>query len=176
MSYTVVGLFPDHQAAERASERLATSGFPKEDYSVSRYTSRGEYQGTEDYEEDERTSGFWGWLFGDNDADRKHYSNAASKSNVVTVYTDDVDRAEKARDIMNDNGAIDVSDFNKARYNSEEYVAPDNNKLTETERARIINKARNDLYFIDSERTYSPRHASGMTDEMDSLGNKDGLS
>lgn len=171
MSYTVVGLFPTNEMADAASNKLDSAGFEKEDYRVSRYETKGEYDADYDYEEDEKTSGFWNWLFGDNDKDRKNYSYAGTKSNVVTVYTDDLDRAEKARDIMNDQGAINVSDFAKDRYITEEFASPDNN-LTESERARIINKAKNDIYFTEK-RTYNVRNReTGMANDMDSLGSE----
>lgn len=171
MSYTVVGLFPTNEMADDASNRLDSAGFEKEDYKVSRYETNGEYDADYDYDEDEKTTGFWNSLFGDNDADKKRYSYAGTKSNVVTVYTDDIDRAEKARDIMNDHGAINVSDFTKERYSTEEFASPDNN-LTESERARIINKAKNDVFFNET-RTYNLRNrGTGMVNDMDSMGSE----
>lgn len=173
MSYTVVGMFPDNEMANTASNKLDNAGFEKEDYTVSKFNRVGDYNQNVgyDYEEDEKTTGFWGWLFGDDEVERKKYSYAGTKSNLVTVYTNDLDRAEKARDIMNDNGALDVNDFTKDYYNTEEFASPDNN-LTESERARIINKAKNDLYFTNDDRTYSVR-SRGMTNDMDSMGTRD---
>ena len=72
---------------------------------------------------------------------------------------------------MNDQGAININDFTKNRYNNEEFVSPINN-LTADERARIINKAKNDLYFTEDTRTYSLTNR-GMTSDMDSMGNRD---
>ena len=178
MSYTVVGLFPNNEMADTASNKLDNSGFAKSDYSVSKYQHSGEYNADADtnyeYEEDEKTSGFWSWLFGEDDSDRKRYSYAGTKSNVVTVYTDDLDRAEKAREIMNDNGAINVNDFSKGyvennNASDEEFIAPSSNELNRDERARIINKAKNDLYLNPSDRNYTWRQR-GMKDEMDSQG------
>ncbi|AYO57655.1 hypothetical protein CO230_05675 [Chryseobacterium sp. 6424] len=173
MSYTVVGMFPTTEEADRASAKLDSAGFGKQDYQISRYSTTGEYTEGSEYDEDEKTSGFWDWLFGDNDNDRKKYSYAGTKSNIITVYTNTADRAEKARDIMNDAGAINVNDFTRDRYAGEEYVSPDNN-LTEDERARIITKAKNDLYLTSENRTYNYRNR-GMMNDMDSAGNKDDL-
>lgn len=174
MSYTVVGMFPDNEMADHASNKLDNAGFEKEDYTVSKYRTSGDYDTNNayDYEEDEKTTGFWDWLFGDNEAEKKRYSYAGTKSNLVTVYTNDLDRAEKARDIMNDNGAINVNDFTQDRYNNEEFIAPESNDLTASERARIINKAKNDLYFSNEDRTYNLRNR-GMTSDMDSMGTRD---
>ena len=55
---------------------------------------------------------------------------------------------------MNDQGAININDFTKNRYNNEEFVSPINN-LTADERARHIKKAKNDLYFTEVTTTYS---------------------
>lgn len=171
MSYTVVGMFPTNEAAEKASSKLASAGFGKEDYQISRYSTTGEYTEGSEFDEDENTSGFWNWLFGDNDNDRKKYSYAGSKSNIVTVYTNTSDRAEKARDIMNDEGALNVNDVTRDRYMGEEFASPDNN-LTEDERARIIAKAKNNLYMVGENRSYNFR-GRGMSTDMDSMGNAD---
>ena len=173
MSYTIVGMFPTTEAADKASHKLDNAGFEKEDYKVSRYSTTGDYDPEfgYDYEEDEKTTGFWDWLFGDDDSSKNKYSYAATKSNLVTVYTDDADRAERAREILNEEGALDVNDFTKDRYTTEEFSSPYNN-LTSDERARIINKAKNNLYLTDDYRTYNLRNR-GMTNEMDSLGSRD---
>ncbi|MCP2038127.1 hypothetical protein [Chryseobacterium sp. HSC-36S06] len=171
MPYTIVGMFPTNEAADQASDRLDNAGFEKEDYKVSRYSTTGNYDPEfgYDYEEDEKTSGFWNWLFSDDDTTKNKYSYAATKSNLVTVYTDDAERAEKARDIMNEQGALDVNDFTKDRYSGESDSA---NHLSSDERARIINKAKNNLYMTDDNRNYSFRNR-GMSNDMDSLGSRD---
>ena len=173
MSYTIVGMFPTSEAADKASNKLDNAGFDKEDYKVSRYSTTGNYnqEAGYDYDEDEKTSGFWNWLFGEDDSSRKKYSYAATKSNLVTVYTDDAERAEKAREILNEEGALDVNDFTKDRYTTEELSSPDNN-LTSDEHARIIAKAKNNLYLTDDNRMYSLRDR-GMSSDMDSLGSQD---
>lgn len=174
MAYTIVGMFPSNEDAARASEKLDNNGFSKEDYNVSSYRRNEEIDNdlNYDYEEDEKTTGFWDWLFGDNDDDRKRYSYAGTKSNIVTVYTADTDRAEEARDIMNDMGAINVNDFTKEYYpQAEEFVNDTNDPhLTPETRARIIAKARSGAY-LDSDRSYNFRQREGMSDRMDSGGN-----
>ncbi len=170
MSYTVVGMFPTNEEADKASAKLDNAGFGKQDYQISRYTTTGEYTEGSEYDEDENTSGFWNWLFGDDENERKKYSYAGTRSNILTVYTNTADRAEKARDIMNENGALNVNDFTRDRYSGEEFVSPDNN-LTSDERARIIAKAKNNLYMTTDNRTYNFRNR-GMTSDMDSAGNE----
>ena len=167
MSYTIVGMFPTNEEADKASNKLDNAGFAKEDYRVSRYSTSGDYEADEeyDYEEDEKTTGFWNWLFGDDEAEKQKYSYAGTKSNLVTVYTDDLNRAEEAREIMDNQGAINVTDFTEGRFTKE-------NELNSQERARIINKAKNDLYFTEDTRTYN-LSSRGMTSDMDSMGNRD---
>lgn len=171
MSYTVVGMFPTNEEADKASAKLDSAGFGKQDYQISRYSTTGEYTEGSEYDEDEKTSGFWNWLFGDDENEKKKYSYAGTKSNILTVYTNTADRAEKARDIMNENGALNVNDFTRDRYSGEEFVSPDNN-LTSEERARIIAKAKNNLYLTTDNRTYSFRNR-GMSSDMDSVGSED---
>lgn len=173
MAYTVIGMFPNFEDAEKASNKLDNNGFEKEDYSVSRYSRSEEVERDidYDYDEDENTTGFWSWLFGEDEDRRKRYSYAGTRSNMVTVYTDDMDRAEKARDIMNDMGAINVNDFTKEYYpEAGEFTTSNNNTIDASERARIINKARNNAYMTGSDRTYGVRRRTGIQDTMDSTG------
>ncbi|QOW09973.1 hypothetical protein Q73A0000_06160 [Kaistella flava (ex Peng et al. 2021)] len=171
MSYTIVGMFPNHEDADKVADQLDNAGFPKEDYIVSRYSTTGLDDKTSSnyqFKEDEKTSGFWQWLFGDSEDEKKKYSYAATKSNIVTVYTDDIDRAEKAKEIMNDQGAININEFTKDRY-PEPTVK--HNDLSEAQYARIISKAKNNLYFTDSTRFYDTA-SDGMESDMDSEGHR----
>lgn len=124
MNYTVVGLFRTAEEAQRASERLDDAGFEKENVDYSPYRYEGDYEGEDfDYDEDERSGSFWDRLFGADEPVRRTYSAAGARSNVVTVYTDDEGRAERARDIMDENGAISVDDHIPTGYNEAGYAA-----------------------------------------------------
>lgn len=79
-----------------------------------------------------------------------------------------MDRAEKAREIMNDEGAINVNEFTKERYPD---TTAKSNELSEKERARIISKAKNNLYFTDGDRFYDTA-SDGMESDMDSEGSR----
>ncbi|KIA90729.1 hypothetical protein [Kaistella jeonii] len=173
MAYTIVGMFPTTEDADEASNKLDSAGFEKEDNKVSRYSTTGNYDKTSSnyhYKEDEKTSGFWNWLFGDDDDEKNKYSYAGTKSNLVTVYADDMDRAEKARDIMNDEGAINVNEFTKERYPHAETTAK-HDDLSEAQRARIISKAKNNLYLTDDTRFYDAT-SDGMESDMDPDGSR----
>lgn len=166
MAYTIIGMFPTTEAADKASDTLESAGFAQEDYHVSKYAISGTYDPGKnyDFDDDEKTHNFWTWLFGEDEDNKKKYSYAGTKSNLVTVYTDELDRAEKAKHIMNDAGAINVNDFTKDRYS--------HHTLDAEEKARIINKAKNDLYFINTDRSYTLR-SPGMESTMDDQGSAD---
>lgn len=173
MAYTVVGMFPTNNDADNAADQLDRSGFAKEDYSVSKYSTTGVYDKNSSnyhFEEDEKTGGFWNWLFGEDEQEKNKYSYAGTKSNLVTVYADDLDRAEKARDIMNDQGAINVNEFTKDRYKTDENTTKSTD-ISEQQRARIISKAKNNLYFTEEQRFYNVKD-EGMENDMDSQGNE----
>lgn len=171
MSYTIVGMFPNNEDLDKVSEQLKNACFPKEDYTVSHYSTTGfdgKNSGDSKLEEHEKTSGFWNWLFGDNEDDKNKYSYASTKSNIVTVYTDDIDRAERAKEIMNNEGAINVNEFTKDRYPE---PAVKHNELSEAQYARIISKAKNNLYFTDANR-FVDTASDGMESDMDSEGHR----
>lgn len=172
MSYTIVGMFPTNEDASKASTQLDSAGFGKEDYQVSNYTTNGDFdQNTpHSFQEDEKTTGFWNWLFGADDEDKQKYSYAGSKSNLVTVYTDDLERAQTARQILNREGAINVNDFTKDRYPAKQDAK--STDLSEDNYARIIAKAKNNLYLTDESRTYTAKK-EGMESDMDSQGFRD---
>ncbi len=173
MSYTIVGMFPNNEDLDKVADHLDRAGFPKEDYKVSRYSTNAadnKMSSNYQYKEDEKTSGFWNWLFGDDEDEKSRYSYAGTKSNIVTVYTNDMEGAERARKIMDDQGAIDVNEFTKDRYQNKETNAKSTD-LTERERARIISKAKNNLYFTDGDRYYDTA-SDGMESDMDSTGSR----
>src|SRR4051812_9538002 len=81
--------------------------------------------GRSDYREDENReggiSGFFHRLFGGDDDDAGHYAEAHRRGNaIVTVTLPNDDQAERAIDIMNSGGAIDI-DRQVDRYRQEGY-------------------------------------------------------
>lgn len=179
MSYTIVGMFPENEQAENALHKLSDAGFSTEDYLYSKYSHTKDVKNVNgvgydhyDYDEDEKTSGFWNWLFGEDEQENKRkYSYAGSKNNIVTVYAENLEKAEKAKTVLDDNGAINVHDesrdYLKGKYNTEN----SGTEINEAERARIISKAKNNLYFSEN-RSYSVR-TQGMDNDMDSQGSND---
>ena len=172
MSYTIVGMFPTATEADQATNKLYSAGYAKDDYRVSHNKTPDHYDPNTNhtFQEDEKTSGFWEWLFGEDEIEIGKYSYAGTRSNIVTVYTDELERAQEARTILNNHGAINVNDFTK-----DQYPANDNTHesgLSEDQYARIIAKAKNDLYLTDDSRVEVVKR-EGMETKMDSQGFRD---
>lgn len=180
MSYTIVGMFPEYKQAENAAEKLNNEGFSSEDYHISKFKrsvdEAKDYSADDHphfhFEEEEKTTRFWNWLFGDEDYSKKKYSYVGSKNNVLTVFADTIQNAERAKNILNEKGTINVHKESKDYISSQHADEHSNYEIDESERARIIAKAKNNLYFTN-ERNYSVGH-EGMDNDMDSQGGKDG--
>ena len=170
MAYTIVGMFPANENADNAANQLDHSGFSKDDYTITRHTTTETEVKNLNTAEEEKTTGFWNWLFGDEENERERYSYAGTKSNLLTVYANDMEQAEKARDIMNDHGAIDVNEFTKDRFETQ--IHNTGTDISERERARIISKAKNNLYLSGNSRVVTEGD-KGMSNDMDHQGTND---
>lgn len=124
MTQTVVGLFDNASEAQQAVQELLSSGFTNANVDISSVAS-GTTSGSTDlssgtrstdlstgtHEHESGISRFFKNLFGDNDSDADKYSTVASRSNsIVTVYAQTADEAERAADILDDNGAVNVDE------------------------------------------------------------------
>jgi stress response protein YsnF len=140
MAQTVIGFFDDQQEAQRAVEKLQAEGISRDRVDVSRggatHTSMpgssdvNSVSGSERDENsmqrtaDDRTvdregrntnafTDFFNNLFGGGDDSDKadRYSRVAERSNsIVTVHARSREEAERAADILDDCGAIDVDE------------------------------------------------------------------
>ena len=123
MTHTVVGLFDNKTEAQSAMQELVQQGFIKEHIDVS--NRRMSESATDNYDNDTAGSGvtnFFNSLFGDDETTARNYTNAASDAEaILTVQVDSTDRAEKAREILDRNGAIDV-DERGAQYSQQNYA------------------------------------------------------
>ncbi len=114
MAQTVIGIFDKNSNAQDAVEALVNKGFDRSniDMSAGGKTSTGTAKNF-NLDNDDQESGiskFFKNLFGDNDAEADRYNSYAAKGEaVVSVYATSADEAEKAADIMDDNGAVDLS-------------------------------------------------------------------
>ena len=124
-------MFDNASDAQQAVDQLMNSGFSRSqvDLSAATQTSMGDSDAiipdrhvntsgtrTEEIVDDTKDVGssignFFSNLFGDDDADeRQKYARVASQHSVVTVHTETDDEAERAADILDDAGAIDVNE------------------------------------------------------------------
>jgi uncharacterized protein (TIGR02271 family) len=133
MTHTIVGIFDDRTEAQSAMEDLVEAGFMKEHIDISNRRSGDTNFGTEtgrtsgtnmgtagtgtapDYDRGDesigdKVSNFFSSIFGDSPEAEKYTTAASDADAILTVQTDSMERAEKAREILDDNGAIDVDD------------------------------------------------------------------
>ncbi len=111
MSMTVVGVFNDANEAKAAVDKLVSAGYVRGSVDVSPYT--GEGYTADKYTEEDHDTGigeFFRNLFGDDEDDAHRYSAMSSRRSIVTVHANSEAQAEKAADIMDNSGAINVRD------------------------------------------------------------------
>ena len=186
MSQTVIGFFDDHSEAQRAVERLQSSGISRDRVDVTRGSSESSGAGyghldTSNTNSD-RTSGsidvnpisgrdrddnsvrrdaegrtldandrntnkitdFFNNLFGgdkdDDNDDARRYSHVAQRSNsIVTVHAQSKEEAEKAAEILDECGAVDVDE------RAQQYGYANTNNSTESSDRQNANSNREQL-------------------------------
>jgi len=119
MAQTVIGMFDNATEAQQAVQELMNRGFTQSNIDISNQnTSAATTGSTVDTDDDnDGIGGFFRNLFGDDDNDRyNRYAQVARRSgSIVTVHAQTREEAERAADILDDNGAVDV-DERAARY------------------------------------------------------------
>ena len=132
MKQTVVGLFNKSNEAQQAVQQLVSSGFSNNDIDLSvGSTGTTTDTGNTNFDldrKDDHESGitrFFKNLFGDDDNDNvTRYSNMATRgTSIVTVHASSAEEAERAADVLDDCGAIDVDD-DANNYGSDTGIAP----------------------------------------------------
>jgi stress response protein YsnF len=112
MAKTVIGFFDDASDAQRAVERLEREGISRQYVDVSRGNAgnAGTTDVSNDREEESGISRFFKSLFGDDSDDADRYSKVGRNSTMVTVHAQTDNEAERAADLLDDCGAIDVDE------------------------------------------------------------------
>jgi stress response protein YsnF len=116
MAQTVVGFFDDAAEAQRAVEQLVSNGFDRSRIDVSSGRNSGTSVSTSGNRDNDRDNEngitrFFKNLFGDNDDEANRYSRVGMQSNsIVTVHAQSSDEAERAADLLDDYGAINVNE------------------------------------------------------------------
>jgi len=113
MAQTVVGFFDDAADAQRAVEQLVSNGFDRSRIDVSSGSNQGttSTSSSRSTEHENGITRFFKNLFGDNDDEADRYSRVGMRSNsIVTVHAQSSDEAERAADLLDDYGAVNVNE------------------------------------------------------------------
>lgn len=120
MAQTVVGIFENSNAARNAVERLKAYGFSEADIDISDVNPNARSTGDGQNQEEgfgDRIGNFFRNLF-DDESDADKYSTAARNRVVLSVYADSFTEAERAADIMDEHGAVNVNETGTYDINS----------------------------------------------------------
>ncbi|HEX8330309.1 MAG TPA: YsnF/AvaK domain-containing protein [Hymenobacter sp.] len=132
MAQTVIGLFNSASEAQQAVQKLMSAGFIQSNVDVAAQdaqraqhlvanesSSTGSSHTTDtDPGANDSIGNFFSNLFGGNDNDDARAYTTATRGgrSVVTVHAATAEEAERARDLLDDNGAIDVhAEYAQAR-------------------------------------------------------------
>jgi stress response protein YsnF len=117
MAQTVIGIFDNASEAQNAVQQLINLGFTRDNIDISSqsnlnsadYTSRDRYDN--DGSVSDSIGDFFSNLFGGKDDDDvRNYSDVARRGTVVTVHAISSEQAERAADILDEYGAVDVNE------------------------------------------------------------------
>jgi len=115
---TLVGVFEDFGAAERASHQLMEHGIDRSSIQIQsnfRTSSAGSTaEGTGDAQHEGGFMGWWHRLVGEDDENVRHegghYAEAVRRGSAVLTVRTSSDMVDRAAEIMNSAGAVDVDD------------------------------------------------------------------
>jgi uncharacterized protein (TIGR02271 family) len=121
----LVAIFPERATADRAVQELVRNGFDANQVEVSstddiaRHVAAGNagLSGTRHDSSGGGIAGFFHRLFGTetNEDDRTYYTNAVKRGKAAVVVHADDDSLNRAADVLNRNGAIEVETDREAR-------------------------------------------------------------
>jgi uncharacterized protein (TIGR02271 family) len=114
MAQTVIGMFDNATEAQQAVQELLDKGFTQSNIDISNQNTAGTASSSTDTSREDDNDGIGGFfksLFSDDDDYADRYSHVARRSgSIVTVHVQSSDEAERAADILDDNGAVDVNE------------------------------------------------------------------
>ena len=110
MSHTVIGLFDTVNEAQTAADALISNGFSESMVDVGKTGVNDTNTGSSTVDQAENgVSKFFSSLFGNDDDNAKVYKDVANRSgSMVTVHANTAADAQKAAQLMDTHGAIDV--------------------------------------------------------------------
>lgn len=107
--HTVVGIYDDASKARKAEKELLNEGFGRDKVDLS----------LNDKRDRDKSSSFFGSLFGDNKDDARRHTEIAQDSTVLTVHTQSLREAERAATILDKFGTLDVGDSRRTQAGAE---------------------------------------------------------
>ncbi|HEY0054388.1 MAG TPA: YsnF/AvaK domain-containing protein [Pedobacter sp.] len=129
MSQTVIGIFENENEAQQAVQNLVSQGFNREDVDVASSSSSQSTGSTSSDNDDDSfgtsISNFFGSLFGSDDDRTSSYSEVAKRGVTVTVHARSESEAERAADVLDENGAVDI-DEKASQYRGGQSYGSDN--------------------------------------------------
>ncbi|HVF80512.1 MAG TPA: YsnF/AvaK domain-containing protein [Flavisolibacter sp.] len=124
MAQTVIGLFESDSDAQRAAQRLEEIGIGRNMVDVARGTGTQSDVGSNREESEGGVARFFKNLFGDNDDDAQRYSRVSSSgTSIVTVHAQSAEQAQRASELLDECGAIDVDERDASYTGREGYVS-----------------------------------------------------
>lgn len=111
MSQTVIGIFENENEAQQAVQNLVNQGFNREDVDIASRSS-SQTSNTDDDNDSfgNSISNFFGSLFGSDDDRSSRYSEVAKRGCTITVHARSESEAERAADILDEYGAVDIDE------------------------------------------------------------------
>lgn len=129
MSKTVVGIFEYESDAQNAQNYLLANGYGEGDVDIkiAKYKSVPAETATDDEDEGlfDKIGHFFRELFtGHDEAETERYIEAGKRGTIVTVHALTADEAVAAAHIMDEYGAIDITNSKPAEQPGEQYEDP----------------------------------------------------
>lgn len=111
MQHTLAAVFDNRSAAQQAMDELINSGFPRSDITLQQTASATGSARSDDGSIVSSVKHFFHDLFSDDDGDAKVYAEAINRGNcVLTVTAASEDEVERAADIVERYGPIDIDE------------------------------------------------------------------
>jgi uncharacterized protein (TIGR02271 family) len=114
MSQTVIGIFENENEAQQAVQNLVSQGFNREDVDVASSSASQSTSESSQSDNDDSfgssISNFFSSLFGSDDDRSTRYSEVAKRGSTVTVHARSEAEAERAADLLDEYGAVDIDE------------------------------------------------------------------
>ncbi len=140
MAQTVVGLFENESDAQRAAERLESVGISRSNIDISKGTGTtgATSNSSNDGDGENGITRFFKNLFGGDNDDADRYSRVGNRGySIVTVHAASNDEAERAADILDELGAVDVDERSVGYSNERQSMSNDRERESDATISRV---------------------------------------